>query len=254
VDQRLIPRLAADGEQRGADRLNLTDMGSWAHFHQGRSLSSLQWLVIVAVLVLARRTACRRWWHRDFGARLHRRAAQADGPRCGRWRGGAPVRAGGCARHLILAPFGFDPQSSSSPPRLFPRVGGACVGGGGVGHARISTHRAAARHAADHHRDHGHDGWLNQLFIFRLVIAGSAWPPTFAQVTGLLFGVAIFSAAIIAIGYRLAPDVRPHRGALLPAAAPRGAHGAVASADLGWMHFQMMQTRLGTSAPPRRWW
>jgi len=58
---------------------------------------------------------------------------------------------------------------------------------------------------------------LNQVFIFRLGwgIAGSAWATNVAQVTGLLFAVAIFLRVDYRRLYRSHLTWRPHAGVLL---------------------------------------
>src|SRR6266850_2657032 len=91
---------------------------------------------------------------------------------------------------------------------------------------------------------------LNQLFIFRLGwgIAGSAWATNVAQLTGLLFAVAIFLRADYRHRYRSHLTWRPHRVALLQQLRLGVPMGLSPAADLlGFATFQMMQTRLGTA-------
>src|SRR5438309_7317027 len=120
----------------------------------------------------------------------------------------------GAARHLILAPFGFDSQVEQLAAAFwFPRVGGACVGAAGwamfgffngIGRPRVTLLITVVTTVAN--------ALLNQLFIFRLGwgIAGSAWATNVAQLAGLLFAVAIFLRSDYRRRYRAHLTWRPH--------------------------------------------
>src|SRR2546429_125471 len=158
----------------------------------------------------------------------------------------------GAARHLILAPFGFDSQVEQLAAAFwFPRVGGACVGAAGwamfgffngIGRPRVTLLITVVTTVAN--------ALLNQLFIFRLGwgIAGSAWATNVAQLAGLLFAVAIFLRSDYRRRYRAHLTWRPHGGALMQQLRLGVPMGLSPAADLlGFATFQMMQTRLGTA-------
>src|SRR5260370_1322441 len=115
----------------------------------------------------------------NFGARRYRRAGQAVWTALWAMACAAPLFVlVGAARHLILAPFGFDPQVEQLASAFwFPRVGGACVGAAGwamfgffngIGRPRVTLLITVVTTVTN--------ALLNQLFIFRLGwgIAGSA--------------------------------------------------------------------------------
>src|SRR6266481_1106388 len=225
VDQRAVIALALPLMANSAVQivLNLTDMWFMGRISTKAlaAVGAVQWLVIVAVLVLGGAgTAVQTLVAQNFGARRYRRAGQAVWIALWAMACAAPLFVlVGAARHLILAPFGFDPQVEQLASAFwFPRVGGACVGAAGwamfgffngIGRPRVTLLITVVTTVTN--------ALLNQLFIFRLGwgIAGSAWATNVAQVTGLLFAVAIFLRADYRHRYRSHLTWRPHTGVLL---------------------------------------
>src|ERR1700704_1652494 len=244
VDQRAVLALALPLMANSAVQivLNLTDMWFMGRISTKAlaAVGAVQWLVIVAVLVLGGAgTAVQTLVAQNFGARRYRRAGQAV------W---IAVWAMACAG----PPFGFDPQVEQLASAFwFPRVGGACVGAAvwamlgffnGIGRPRVTLLITIVTTVTN--------ALLNQQFIFRLGwgIAGSAWATNVAQVTGLLFAVAIFLRADYRRLYRSHLTWRPHAGVLLQQLRLGVPMGLSPAADLlGFATFQMMQTRLGTA-------
>src|SRR5260370_41524320 len=112
--------------------LNLTDMWFMGRISTKAlaAVGAVQWLVIVVVLVLGGAgTAVQTLVAQNFGARRYRRAGQAVWTALWAMACAAPLFVlVGAARHLILAPFGFDPQVEQLASAFwFPRVGGPCV-------------------------------------------------------------------------------------------------------------------------------
>ncbi len=258
VDQRAVLALALPLMANSAVQivLNLTDMWFMGRISTKAlaAVGAVQWLVIVAVLVLGGAgTAVQTLVAQNFGARRYRRAGQAVWIALWAMACAAPLFVlVGAARHLILAPFGFDSQVEQLASAFwFPRVGGACVGAAvwamlgffnGIGRPRVTLLITIVTTVTN--------ALLNQVFIFRLGwgIAGSAWATNVAQVTGLLFAVAIFLRAGYRRLYRSHLTWRPHLGVLLRQLRLGVPMGLSPAADLlGFATFQMMQTRLGTA-------
>ncbi len=225
VDQRAVLALALPLMANSAVQivLNLTDMWFMGRISTKAlaAVGAVQWLVIVAVLVLGGAgTAVQTLVAQNFGARRYRRAGQAVWTALWAMACAAPLFVlVGAARHVILAPFGFDPQVEQLASAFwFPRVGGACVGAAGwamfgffngIGRPRVTLLITVVTTVTN--------ALLNQLFIFRLGwgIAGSAWATNVAQLTGLLFAVAIFLRAHYRRRYGSHLTWRPHGGTLL---------------------------------------
>ena len=258
VDQRAVLALALPLMANSAVQivLNLTDMWFIGHISTRAlaAVGAVQWLVIAVVLVLGGAgTAVQTLVAQAYGARRYRRAAQAAWTALWAMACAAPLFVlVGAARHLILAPFGFDTAVEQLAAAFwFPRVGGACIGAAvwamlgffnGIGRPRTTlliTIITTVTNAV-----------LNQLFIFRLGwgIAGSAWATNVAQLAGLGFALAVF----LGHGYRVRfgshltwPLQRRRLVQQLRLGVPMGLSPA---ADLlGFAIFQMMQTRLGTA-------
>jgi len=232
VDQRAVMALALPLMANSAVQivLNLTD--TW---FMGRistqalaAVGAVQWLVIVAVLVLG-----------GAGTAVQTLVAPL-------------FVLVGAARHVILAPFGFNPQVEGLAAAFwYPRVGGACIGAAvwamlgffnGIGRPRLTLIITLLTTVAN--------ALLNQLFIFRLGwgIAGSAWATNAAQLLGLLFAVLIFLGPHYRTRYRSHLTWRPHARRLLEQLRLGVPMGLSPSADLlGFAIFQIMQTRLGTA-------
>ncbi|TLY75567.1 MAG: MATE family efflux transporter, partial [Gammaproteobacteria bacterium] len=255
VDQRAVLALALPLMANSAVQivLNLTDMWFMGRISTKAlaAVGAVQWLVIVAVLVLGGAgTAVQTLVAQNFGARRYRRAGQAVWTALWAMACAAPLFVlVGAARHVILAPFGFDPQVEQLASAFwFPRVGGACVGAAGwamfgffngIGRPRVTLLITVVTTVTN--------ALLNQLFIFRLGwgIAGSAWATNVAQLTGLLFAVAIFLRAHYRRRYGSHLTWRPHGGTLLQQLRLGVPMGLSPAADLlGFATFQMMQTRL----------
>jgi MATE family multidrug resistance protein len=217
------------------------------------AVGAVQWLVFVAVLVLGGAgTAVQTLVAQYYGARRYRRAGQAVWIALWAMACATPLFVlVGAARHLILAPFGFDPEVERLASAFwFPRVGAASVAAAvwalfgffnGIGRPRVTLLITVLTTGAN--------ALLNQLFIFRLGwgIAGSAWATNAAQLLGLLAAVAIFLRSDYRRRYRSHLTWRAHWRVLarqLRLGVPMGLSPA---ADLlGFAIFQMMQTRLGT--------
>src|ERR1700746_2652149 len=138
VDQRAVLALALPLMANSAVQmvLNLTDM-----WFMGRvstkalaAVGAVQWLVFAVVLVLGGAgTAVQTLVAQYYGARRYRRAAQAVWIALWAMACVTPLFVLlGAARHLILAPFGFDPEVERLPSAvLVPRGGGGPGGGAG---------------------------------------------------------------------------------------------------------------------------
>jgi MATE family multidrug resistance protein len=258
VDQRAVLALALPLMANSAVQivLNLTDM-----WFMGRislralaAVGAVQWLVIAVVLVLGGAgTAVQTLVAQAYGARRYRRAAQAVWTALWAMACAAPLFIlAGSASHLILSPFGFDPEVENLAAAFwFPRVGGAFVGAAvwallgffnGIGRPRVTLMISVVTTVAN--------ALLNQVFIFRLGwgIAGSAWATNVAQVIGVLFALLIFLRPLYRRVYRSHLTWRPHAGRLLAQLRLGVPMGLSPAADLlGFAIFQMMQTRLGTA-------
>src|SRR5207237_4165642 len=120
VDQRAVLALALPLMANSTVQivLNLTDMWFMGRISTKAlaAVGAVQWLVIVVVLVLGGAgTAVQTLVAQNFGARRYRRAGQAVWTALWAMACAAPLFVlVGAARHLILAPFGFDPQVEQS--------------------------------------------------------------------------------------------------------------------------------------------
>jgi MATE family multidrug resistance protein len=258
VDQRAVLALALPLMANSAVQivLNLTDMWFMGRISTKAlaAVGAVQWLVIVIVLVLGGAgTAVQTLVAQNFGARRYRRAGQAVWTALWAMACAAPLFAlAGAARHLILAPFGFDPGIEGLAAAFwFPRVAGAFVGAAvwamlgffnGIGRPRMTLVITLLTTVAN--------ALLNQLFIFRLGwgIAGSAWATNAAQLLGLLFALLIFLRPHYRRVYGSHLTWRPHARRLLEQLRLGVPMGLSPAADLlGFAIFQIMQTRLGTA-------
>jgi multidrug resistance protein, MATE family len=258
VDQRAVLALALPLMANSAVQivLNLTDMWFMGRISTKAlaAVGAVQWLVIAVMLVLGGAgTAVQTLVAQHFGARRYGRAGQAVWTALWAMVCTAPLFVlVGAARHLILAPFGFDREVEQLASAFwFPRVGGAFLAAAvwamfgffnGIGRPRVTLAISIVTTVTN--------ALLNQLFIFRLGwgIAGSAWATNAAQVVGLLFALAIFMRADYRRRYRSNLTWRPHRGVLLQQLRLGVPMGLSPAADLlGFAIFQMMQTRLGTA-------
>ena len=258
VDQRLVLALALPLMANSAVQiiLNLTDMWFMGRISTKAlaAVGAVQWLVMVVVLVLGgATTAVQTLVAQNFGARRYWRASQAVWTALWAMLCTAPLFVlVGSASHLILAPFGLQPEVQNLASAFwFPRVGGASVGAAvwallgffnGIGRPRMTLVISIVTTVAN--------ALLNQVFIFRMGwgIAGSAWATNVAQVIGLLFALAVFLRPHYRQAYKSHLTWRLHAGRLgqqLRLGVPMGLSPA---ADLlGFAIFQMMQTRLGTA-------
>jgi MATE family multidrug resistance protein len=236
--------------------LNLTDMWFMGRISTKAlaAVGAVQWFIVAAVLVLGGAgMAVQTLVAQNFGARRYARAGQAVWTALWAMAFAAPLFVlVGAARHLILAPFGFDPQIERLAAAFwFPRMGGAFVGAAvwamfgffnGVGRPRVTlaiTLFTTSTNAV-----------LNQLFIFGLGwgIAGSAWATNVAQLLGLALAVALFLRSPYRRRYRSHLTWRPHALRLLQQLRLGVPMGLSPAADLlAFAIFQMMQTRLGTA-------
>jgi MATE family multidrug resistance protein len=258
VDQRAVLALALPLMANSAVQivLNLTDMWFMGRISTRAlaAVGAVQWLVIVAMLVLGGAgNAVQTLVAQNFGARRYTRAGQAVWSALWAMVCAAPLFVlAGAARHLIFAPFGFDPQVERLAAAFwFPRVGGACIGAAvwamlgffnGIGRPRLTLLITGLTTVAN--------ALLNQLFIFRLGwgIAGSAWATNVAQLLGLSFAVLIFLGPHYRTRYRSHLTWRPQARRLLEQLRLGVPMGLSPSADLlGFAIFQIMQTRLGTA-------
>jgi multidrug resistance protein, MATE family len=258
VDQRAVLALALPLMANSAVQivLNLTDMWFMGRISTKAlaAVGAVQWLVIVVILVLGGAgTAVQTLVAQSFGARRYRRASAAVWTALYAMACAAPLFVLlGAARHLILAPFGFDSDVDRLAAAFwFPRVGGACVAAAvwamlgffnGIGRPRMTLLITLVTTTAN--------ALLNQLFIFRLGwgIAGSAWATNAAQLLGLLFALVIFLGPHYRGRYGSHLTWRPNGRRLLAQLRLGVPMGLSPAADLlGFAIFQMMQTRLGTA-------
>ncbi|HVN46598.1 MAG TPA: MATE family efflux transporter [Steroidobacteraceae bacterium] len=258
VDQRAVLALALPLMANSAVQivLNLTDLWFIGRISTRAlaAVGAVQWLVIAVVLILGGAgTAVQTLVAQAYGARRYRRAAQAVWTALWAMTCAAPLFVMvGAARHLILAPFGFDPAVERLAAAFwFPRVGGACIGAAvwamlgffnGIGRPRTTLLISIVTTVTN--------ALLNQVFIFRLGlgIAGSAWATNVAQLIGLAVAIALF----LGRGYRQRFSSqltwRLQRSRLVQQLRLGVPMGLSPAADLlGFALFQMMQTRLGTA-------
>jgi multidrug resistance protein, MATE family len=258
VDQRAVFALALPLMANSAVQivLSLTDMWFIGRISTRAlaAVGAVQWLVIVAVLVLGGAgTAVQTLVAQAFGARRYSRASHALWTALWATACAAPLFVlVGAARHLILAPFGFDARVEELAASFwYPRVGGASAGAAvwallgffnGIGRPRITLLITLVTTVTN--------ALLNQLFIFHLGwgIAGSAWATNCAQVLGLALGVMIFLSAHHRRHYRSHLTWRPRGRSILAQLRLGLPMGLMPASDLlGFAIFQMMQTRLGTA-------
>jgi multidrug resistance protein, MATE family len=258
VDQRAVLALALPLMANSAVQivLNLTDMWFMGRISTKAlaAVGAVQWLIVAAVLVLGGAgMAVQTLVAQSFGARRYRRAAQAVWTALWAMACAAPLFVlVGAARHLILAPFGFDPEIERLASAFwFPRMGGAFVGAAvwatfgffnGTGQPRVTLLITIVTTVTN--------AILNQVFIFHLGwgIAGSAWATNVAQLTGLVFAVVLFLRTDYRRRYRSHLTWRPHAARLLQQLRLGVPMGLLPAADLfAFAIFQMMQTRLGTA-------
>lgn len=258
VDQRAVLALALPLMANSAVQivLNLTDMWFMGRISTKAlaAVGAVQWLIVVAVLLLGGAgLAVQTLVAQSFGARRFSRASQALWTALWAMVCAAPLFIlVGAARHLILAPFGFDPQIEHLAAAFwFPRMGGAFVGAAlwatfgffnGVGRPRVTLLITIITTVTN--------ALLNQAFIFGLGwgIAGSAWATNVAQLVGLVCAVGLFLQADYRRRYRSHLTWRPRRPRLIQQLQLGVPMGLSPAADLmAFAMFQMMQTRLGTA-------
>jgi MATE family, multidrug efflux pump len=258
VDQRAVLALALPLMANSAVQivLNLTDMWFIGRISTKAlaAVGAVQWLVVVAILVLGGAgTAVQTIVAQSYGARRYARAAQATWTALWAMLCALPLFVlAGAARHLLFAPFGFDPEIERLAGAFwFPRVGGAAAGAAvwamigffnGTGRPRLTLLITVVTTVVN--------ALLNQLFIFRLGwgIAGSAWATNTAQLLGLALAIGIFLDADYRRRYRSHLTWRPRAARLLEQLRLGVPMGLLPAADLlGYAVFQMMQTRLGTA-------
>jgi MATE family multidrug resistance protein len=258
VDQRAVLALALPLMANSAVQivLNLTDMWFMGRISTKAlaAVGAVQWLIMVAVLVLGGAgTAVQTLVAQHFGARRYSRAGEAAWTALWGMACAAPLFVlVGAARHLILAPFGFDAEIERLAAAFwFPRIGGAFVGAAlwamlgffnGIGRPRLTLWITLVTTFTN--------AVLNQVFIFGLGwgIAGSAWATNCAQLIGLLFALAIFLQPYYRRVYHTHLTWHPHAPRLLTQLRLGVPMGLSPAADLlGFAIFQMMQTWLGTA-------
>jgi MATE family multidrug resistance protein len=258
VDQRAVLSLALPLMANSAVQivLNLTDMWFMGRISTKAlaAVGAVQWLIMVAVLVLGGAgTAVQTLVAQHFGARRYSRAGEAAWTALWGMACAAPLFVlVGAARHLILAPFGFDAEIERLAAAFwFPRIGGAFVGAAlwamlgffnGIGRPRLTLWITLVTTFTN--------AVLNQVFIFGLGwgIAGSAWATNCAQLIGLLFALAIFLQPYYRRVYHTHLTWHPHAPRLLTQLRLGVPMGLSPAADLlGFAIFQMMQTWLGTA-------
>jgi multidrug resistance protein, MATE family len=256
VDQRAVFALALPLMANSAVQivLNLTDMWFMGRISTPAiaAVGAVQWLILAAVLVLGgASTAVQTLVAQHYGARRFSRAGQAVWTAVWGMVCAAPLFVlVGAARHLILAPFGFDAEVERLAAAFwFPRIGGAFVGAAvwatlgffnGIGRPRITLWITLVTTLTN--------ALLNQIFIFGLGwgIAGSAWATNCAQLIGLTFSLVIFLRPYYCRVYHSHLTWRPHARRLLEQLRLGVPMGVLPAADLiGFAMFQMMQTRLG---------
>jgi multidrug resistance protein, MATE family len=258
VDQRAVLALALPLMANSAVQivLNLTDMWFMGRISTKAlaAVGAVQWLIMAVVLVLGGAgTAVQTLVAQNFGAHRYNRAAEAVWTAIWGMACAAPIfMLVGAARHLILAPFGFDARIEQLAAAFWlPRVGGAFVGAAvwatlgffnGIGRPRLTLWITLVTTLAN--------ALLNQLFIFGLGwgIAGSAWATNCAQVIGLLFALTLFLQPQYRRLYHSHLTWRPHARRLIVQLRLGVPMGLLPAADLlGFAMFQMMQTWLGTA-------
>jgi multidrug resistance protein, MATE family len=236
--------------------LNLTDVWFIGHISTLAlaGVAAVQWLVLVVVMILGSiGMAVQTVVAQNFGARRFTRASQAVwialwGTLCT-----APLFVlAGSAGHLMLAPFGFDPQIERLATEFwFPRVAGSCFGAAvwavmgffnGIGRPRMTVLITSVGVIAN--------VLLNYVFIFRFDwgVAGSGWATTVAQALGLALGVSLLFGRSYRREYKSDLTWRPSLVLLWRQFRLGFPMGVLYAADLlGVAIFQMMQVRLSTA-------
>ena len=257
VDQRAVlalalPLMANSGIQIV---LNLTDMAFIGHISTKAlaGVAAVQWLVLVVVLILGGvGSAVQTVAAQAFGARCYTRASQSVWIALWATLCAAPAFiAVGASGHLILAPFGFDPDVERLAAEFWlPRVGGAVFGAAvwgtlgffnGIGQPRITLLITIVTTAAN--------VVFNDLFIFRLGwgVAGSGWATTTAQAIGLGLSIGALLRGPYRAKFKSHLTWRPHWPQLREQLKLGFPMGLLPAADLlGISIFQMMQVRVGT--------
>jgi MATE family multidrug resistance protein len=237
--------------------LNLTDMWFIGHISTQAlaAVGTVQWLILAVVLVLGGvGAAVQTLVAQAHGARRYRHASQAVWTALWATLCAIPLFVAiGMAGHLILAPFGFDPNVEKLATAFWmPRVSGAVFGSAvwallgffnGVSRPRVTVLITATTAVAN--------VIFNDIFIFHLGlgVAGSGWATTVAQATGLVLGLTIFMRADYRRVYRTNLTWKPHARRLLEQLRLGLPMGLLPAADLlGFSIFQMMQVRLGLVA------
>jgi MATE family multidrug resistance protein len=259
VDGRAVMALALPLMANSAVQivLNLTDMWFVGRISTRAlaAVGAVQWLVLVVMYVLGSvGSAVQTMVAQAQGAQQYPLAAQAVWTALWGTLCAAPLFiACGAARHMLLAPMGFDAQITQLAGDFwYPRVGGAFLGAAvwamfgffnGIGRPRATLLVTCVTALAN--------ALFNQLFIFRLGwgIAGSGWATTLAQGLGLTLALVIFLRPELRQRYQSDSSWRP-RASLLREQLRLGVPmGLLSAADmLGFAIFQMMQVRLGTVA------
>ncbi len=257
VDQRAVLALALPLMANSAIQiiLNLTDMWFIGHISTTAlaGVATVQWLVLVVVLILGGvATAVQTIVAQSFGARCYKRASQSVWMALWATLSIVPLfAAAGASGHLILAPFGFDPNIEQLATRFWlPRVGGAAFGVAvwgmfgffnGIGRPAITLLISIVTTLAN--------VLFNELFIFQLGwgVAGSGWATTVAQALGLVLSIIIFLRAPYRARFKSHLTWRPRWPQLREQLKLGLPSGLLPAADLlGISIFQMMQVRLGT--------
>jgi len=258
VDQRAVLALALPLMANSAIQivLNLTDMWFIGHISTKAlaGVGAVQWLVLVVVLILGGvASAVQTITAQSYGARCYTRASQAVWTALWATLCATPLFiAAGAARHVILAPFGFDPMIELLASQFwFPRVGGAAFGVAvwgflgffnGIGRPRISLIVTVVMAVAN--------ALFNEYFIFHLGwgVAGSGWASTTAQAIGLGLCALMFLGTPYRVRFKSHLTWRPHFARLREQLRLGLPTGLLPAADLlGISFFQMMQVRLGTA-------
>ena len=257
VDQKAVLALALPLMANSAVQivLNLTDMWFVGHISTQAlaAVGTVQWLILAVVLVLGGvGTAVQTVVAQAQGARRYHRASHAVWTALWATLCTVPVFVViGLSGHLVLAPFGFDPEVEKLATAFWmPRISGSVFGAAvwalmgfynGVSRPRVTVFITAVTALAN--------AIFNELFIFHmgLGIAGSGWATTVAQAVGLALGLVIFLGPDYRRVYRTDLTWRPHAGRLLAQLRLGLPMGILPAADLlGFSIFQMMQVRLGT--------
>jgi MATE family multidrug resistance protein len=259
VDQKAVLALALPLMANSAVQivLNLTDMWFIGHISTQAlaAVGTVQWLILAVVLVLGGvGSAVQTIVAQSQGARRYRRASQAVWTALWATLCAVPLFiAISMAGHLILAPFGFDPNVEKLATAFWmPRISGAVFGSAvwallgffnGVSRPRVTMLITAITAAANI--------VFNEIFIFHLGlgVAGSGWATTVAQAGGLVLGLVIFLRPYYRRVYLSNLTWKPHAGRLLEQLRLGMPMGLLPAADLlGFSVFQMMQVRLGLVA------